>query len=60
MKAARQGNEVSVKGLLEKGAEVNAKNLNDQTALFHTVISAGCVEVVKLLVNKLESINEKD
>ena len=56
MLASDKGNLEAVKLLLDKGAEVNAKNKDGKTAL----LVASNLEVVKLLLDKGADVNVKD
>lgn len=57
--AAMDGNFEKVKLLIEKGADVNAKNNNGQTALMYAS-REGDLEIAKYLVENGTDINAKD
>lgn len=57
--AARKGDAVEVKSLLEKGASVNAKTKYGATPLSYAC-DRGSVEVVKLLLERGADVNVKD
>ena len=57
--AARKGDPVEVKAVLDKGADVNAKFRYGATALFKAA-ERGHTEVVKLLIERGADVNVKD
>jgi hypothetical protein len=57
--AARKGDTVAVKALLDKGVDVNAKTRYGATALSYAC-DKGHVEVVKLLIERGADVNSKD
>jgi len=57
--AARKGDPVLVKALLDKGVDVNAKTRYGATALSYAC-DKGHVEVVKLLIERGADVNSKD
>jgi hypothetical protein len=57
--AARKGDAVAVKALLDKGADVNAKFRYGTTALFKAA-EKGNTEVVKLLIERGADVSVKD
>jgi ankyrin repeat protein len=57
--AARKSDLAAVKALLDKGADVNAKNRYGATALSYAA-ERGSVEVVKLLIERGADVNVKD
>ena len=57
--AARKSDLAAVKALLDKGADVNAKNRYGATALSYAA-ERGSVEVVKLLLERGADVNVKD
>jgi ankyrin repeat protein len=59
MKAAKKGDLEHVRELLNKGADVNAKNKGGQTALMDAA-REGNLEMVKLLIDKGADVNAKD
>jgi uncharacterized protein len=59
LKAAKKGSLEDVKTLLEKGADLHAKDQNGLTVLVYAVLS-GNVELVKHLVNRGAGVNARD
>ena len=59
IEAVPKGNIQSVMALLEKGADVNAKNEYGLTALY-LASQKGHTEIVKLLLGKRSDVNAKD
>ncbi len=57
--ASRTGNTEQVRALLNKGANVNAKNQAGGTPL-HTAAYNGRINTVQLLISKRAKINAKD
>ena len=57
--AALQNNTESLKNLIEKGADVNAKNKYEQTTL-HYAAREGHTEIVEFLIEKGADVNAKD
>ena len=57
--AALQNNTESLKNLIEKGADVNAKNKYEQTPL-HLAAQYGHIETVKSLIENGADVNSKD
>ena len=57
--AARKGDVAAVKGLLDKGVNVNAKTRYGATALSYAC-DKGHVELVKLLIERGADVNVKD
>jgi ankyrin repeat protein len=58
-RAASRGDIVGVRGLLKKGADVNAKNELGKTPLM-TAVSGGHTEIVKLLLENKANANVRD
>jgi ankyrin repeat protein len=59
MRATINGHIETVKLLLDKGANVNARNAVAETALTHAS-QKGNTEIVKLLLSKGADVNAKD
>ncbi len=59
LKAAKKGSLEEVKTLLEKGADVSAKDQDGSTVLMYAALS-GNLELVKHLVNRGASVNARD
>jgi ankyrin repeat protein len=57
--AVKRGDIVNVRQLLEKGADVNARD-NDQDTRPHVVAQLGYTEVAKLLIEKGADVNARD
>ena len=57
--AALQNNTESLKNLIEKGADVNAKNKYEQTTL-HYAAREGHTEIVEFLIEKGADVNAKN
>ena len=57
--AAKEGRTDTVKTLLDKGADINAKNSNGWTALMLATLG-GCKNIVEVLVNKGADVNKKN
>jgi len=57
--AVRKGDAATVKKLLDKGADVNAKGPYDQTPVFFAA-DRGYIEIVKMLIDKGADLNRKD
>ena len=60
MLAAMKDHTEVVKLLLEKGAEVNAKESTDSATALMMAANNGHAEVVKLLLEKSANVNMKD
>jgi uncharacterized protein len=58
IEAAKQGDLERVRELLDKGADVNARNINDMTVLI-SAARGGNLEIVKLLLEKGSDINAR-
>jgi uncharacterized protein len=56
IEAAKKGNANTVRALLDRGADVNAKNKDGFTVL----MVAGNAEIVRLLIDKGADVNAKD
>ena len=59
IKTSRAGNLEEVKGLLEQGVDVNARDKTGQTAL-KEALCAGCDEMAKLLIEKGANIDAEN
>jgi hypothetical protein len=57
--AAQKGDLAAAKALVEKGADVNAKGLYDQTPIFFAA-DRGHIDVVRYLIEKGANVNAKD
>jgi serine/threonine-protein phosphatase 6 regulatory ankyrin repeat subunit B len=59
IESARKGDTAGVKALIDKGADVNAKNKDGDTALMSASLK-GHTEIVKALIEKGADVNAKD